>query len=172
MSDAPAEPTAQRWAPTAEQLASAAERGAAAVRWGWWVTAGFALVAALATAFRALRWGAAAYEIAMLVAGTALFGAGFLRAARRSREEVLTVAGTFFLLDGVAANTRRVLLGQVGVQVGLALAAAGLRRYAAFAILAPVFGVGLMAWWGARWGLFPPRNVPRTRLGPGASAGR
>ena len=145
-----------------------ARAGAKPIAIGWWVTAGFAVVAAAASLWRELRWGAAAYEVAMMLAGTVLFVIGFLRSARRSRHEVLTVAGTFFLLDGVAPRVRRVLLAQVTLQVAIAIVAATLRRYGAFAILAPVFGVGLMAFWGATWGVFPARGAHPRKSGPPA----
>ena len=97
-------------------------------------------------------------------------GARDERIARRSRHEVLTVAGTFFLLDGVAPRVRRVLLAQVTLQVAIAIVAATLRRYGAFAILAPVFGVGLMAFWGATWGVFPARGAHPRKSGPPAAS--
>jgi hypothetical protein len=45
------------------------------------------------------------------------------------------------------------------VQVVVVVAAASIRPFTevAFGILAPMYGLGLMALWGARHGAFPPR---------------
>ncbi len=168
-----AEPTPARRPDPAiqEQLVRAAARGANWVRWGWWATGVFLVVGALSITLAPFKYVAIGVDLLLLLAGLGLFGAGFLRAAQRSRTEVITVAGSFFLLDGVIAKVRRSLWLQFVIQVVGALVVAPLRRHGAFAILAPMLGIGLMVWWGAAYGVFPNRPPARAaRSGNGGQA--
>ncbi len=78
----------------------------------------------------------------------------------RSRAVVVTLPGLFFLAGGAAPpDTRRRFRIALAVQVVAVVAAASVRPYTevAFGILAPMFGLGLMAMWGGRFGSFPAR---------------
>jgi hypothetical protein len=84
----------------------------------------------------------------------------------RSREEVLSVVGIYFLTDGSApAPVRRRLLLLLVAQSVVAVAAASIRPFTAvaFGVLAPMLGLGLMGLWGARFGTFPEREDDRGR---------
>jgi hypothetical protein len=82
----------------------------------------------------------------------------------RSRAVLITLPGLFFLAGGAAPpdvgrRFRIALLVEIVAVVG----AAALHPYtnAAFGVLAPMFGLGLMAVWGGRHGSFPARPDDR-----------
>lgn len=133
-------------------------------------TAAFTATAVLAVAVPGAAAAALAVAVALFVGGTAAFAAALVRAAGRSRTEVVHLAGVFFL-DGAPPRVRRLLLGSLAAEVAVAVATAAVRPNTslAFGILAPVWGQGLAGLWGARHGPFPARSVPadpRRRPGP------
>lgn len=78
----------------------------------------------------------------------------------RSRSDLVSIPGLFFLSGGAApANVRRAFRVALAVEVIVVVAAALARPYTevAFGILAPMFAMGLMGAWGGRNGSFPPR---------------
>lgn len=102
-------------------------------------------------------------DVALFVAGCGAFLYAYAVAVGRSRSEVPSMAGVFFLADRVAprrvTRTFRLLLA---VQVVVALVTAAVRPFTALAagVLVPMLGLGAMASWGARHGAFPPRPGP------------
>lgn len=83
---------------------------------------------------------------------------GYARGISRSRTELVTLPGLFFLASPVApGRVRRTFLVALAVQVVAVVAAASIRPFSevAFGILAPVYALGMMALWGARHGDFP-----------------
>ena len=91
--------------------------------------------------------------------GCAAFLWAYAVAIGRSRYDDLTMAGVFFLADRVApARVTRSFRVLLAVQVVVAVATAAVRPFTAlaFGVLVPVFGLGLMALWGARHGAFRP----------------
>ena len=106
-----------------------------------------------------LAWATAAVSGALFLVGVVAFLYGYARGVVRSREEQVTFPGLFFL-SGTSPRTARVRLRAALVcQVVVAVAAAGIRPYTAvaFAVLAPMHALGLMAAWGARHGRFRPK---------------
>jgi hypothetical protein len=102
----------------------------------------------------------AALSVVLFVVGTAAMLWAYALGVSRSREELVTVPGLFFLAGDVApAATRRALRIATLVEVVAVVAAASIRPFTevAFGILAPMFGLGLMGVWGGRHGAFPPR---------------
>lgn len=96
----------------------------------------------------------------LFAVGVALFLWGYAVAVARSRDEQVTLGGVFFL-NGTAPGVVRFRLRLAFiVQVVIAVAAASVRPYTAvaFAVLAPVLGLGAMAMWGARHGSFDPKG--------------
>jgi len=90
---------------------------------------------------------------------TAFLGA-YAIAIGRSRTEEIGVASLYLLTIRVAPNPVRVrLLGAFGVQCVVAVTAASVRPFtaAAFAVLVPMFGLGMNGVWAARHGTFGPR---------------
>ena len=123
-------------------------------------TAAFVATAAAAAAVPGAGPLALAVALALFVAGGAAFAAAYAVALRRSRRDEIALAGLFFLSGSAPGRARAVLLGSLGVQVTAALATAAVRpnTSVAFGVLAPVYGLGLSALWGARHGRFPPRR--------------
>lgn len=133
----------------------------AAARWGT-VTFVVAAVAAV-IAPDSLGRPALVLDVALFAAGVVAFAAGYLRAVDRSRRQVVSIGGLFFLTAGVAPPpVRRDLLGALAVQVVAGLATAIARPYTDLAagVLVPVYGLGLCGLWASRHGTFPPRPDP------------
>lgn len=119
----------------------------------WWVTGVFALSAIGGVLLPALRVPAAIVALVLFVGGAALMAATLVIAAGRSRTQTIDIGGLFF---SQAPKTMRVALA---AQAVIGLATAAMRATAAFGVLVPVFGVGLCGLWGARHGVFPPRET-------------
>ncbi len=115
----------------------------------------------------------AAVSVVCFVAGTAALLWAYALGLARSRTDLVGIPGLFLLAGDVApASARRPLRASVVVQAVVVILAASVRPYTvvAFGILAPMFGLGLMAVWGARHGTFParlPRQVSRPPVGDG-----
>jgi hypothetical protein len=123
-----------------------------------------------AAAWSGLLWPAVAVDLVLFLAGCVIFLYAYLRGIGRSRDEGVTLAGLFFLAERAApkpiAYALRLLLA---AQVVVAVATAAVRPFSslAFGILTPMFGLAMLALWGAVHGRFPPRLVkrdPRERL--------
>lgn len=123
-------------------------------------TAVFTVVAFLAVAVEGAVPLAVGVDIALFVAGTAVFLAALLRMARHSREAELTLPGVFFLQGSAPADVRRLLLASLATEVVVAFVTAGLRPYTgvAFGILVPIYGLALTGLWGATRGRFAARG--------------
>ena len=128
-----------------------------------WIGTGlFALTAGAAlfdnTPVRAI---AIATAVGLFVAGIVTFMWAYGVLAERSRTEALTLPGVFFLSKSVPKQKQRLFIGLEMVQLAVAFTTAGMRPFTsvAFGILAPMFGIGTMALYGAKLGNFPPRPV-------------
>ena len=107
----------------------------------------------------------AALSIALFVIGTGAMLWAYALGVSRSRAELVTVPGLFFLAGDVAPRaTRRALRIATAVEIVAVVVAASIRPYSevAFGILAPMFGLGMMGVWGGRYGEFPPRPAKST----------
>lgn len=138
-------------------------RGLIVASWiGTAVLAATAVLGLAATSFVLVPF---AVSLGLFVAGIGALVAAYARAVGRSRQDEISVFGLFFLAGGSAPRgVQAKLLGALLAQVAVGFAAAGLgvNTLVATALLAPVYGLGLMGLWGARYGVFPPRIV-RTR---------
>ena len=130
-----------------------------------WATGAFVVVSVLAAAwpdtFLPLS---VPVDLLLFAAGCAAFLWAYALAIGRSRYETVTMAGLFFLSEGVAPpRVTRLLRGALAVQVVVAVAAASVRPFTAlaFSVLVPMLGLGLMALWAARHGRFPPKPPER-----------
>jgi hypothetical protein len=126
-----------------------------------WATGAFVVVSVLAAAwpdtFLPLS---VPVDLVLFAAGCGAFLWAYALAIGRSRYETLTMAGLFFLSEGVAPpDVTRLLRGALAVQVVVAVAAASVRPFTAlaFSVLVPMLGLGLMALWAARHGRFPSK---------------
>lgn len=99
----------------------------------------------------------AAVSCLLFAVGTGALLCAYALGVARSREDAVTISGLFFLSGGVAPDdVRRPMRIALAVQVVAVVAAAAVRPYSdvAFGILAPMYGLGLMAMWGGRHGVF------------------
>ncbi len=96
----------------------------------------------------------------LFAVGVVAFLYGYAAGVVRSGDEHVTLAGLFFLAQTAPKVIRFRLRIAFAVQIVLAVAAAVARPYTsvAFAVLAPMLGLGLMATWGARYGAFRPKE--------------
>jgi hypothetical protein len=98
----------------------------------------------------------------LFVIGTGALLWAYALGVSRSRTVVVTLPGLFFLGGGAAPPdiSRRFRIA-LAAEVVAVVAAAAVRPYSvvAFGILAPMFGLGLMAVWGGRHGAFPVRSA-------------
>lgn len=99
---------------------------------------------------------------ALFAVGTGALLWAYALGVSRSRAVVVTLGGLFFLAGGVAPPevARRfhlALLVEVVAVVAAAVPRAGTESVVAFGVLAPMFGLGLMAVWGGRYGAYPAR---------------
>ena len=105
--------------------------------------------------------------MAAQVVALVLFGAGglaFLRAysgaLRRSRFEQVSTIVAFVQMPGAPRSLRLELWVSVGLQCAAGFTGAALRPFGplAFGILACVYGLGVIALWGAGFGTFADRS--------------
>jgi hypothetical protein len=93
------------------------------------------------------------------VLGSAAFLWAFAIAIGRSRTEAIGMGGLYFLAGSTPRGVQVRMMGAWAIQVVVAFTVASLGMFtgAAFALLAPMWGIGLAGLWGARHGSFPPR---------------
>jgi hypothetical protein len=128
---------------------------------------GVLVVTSIAAAAAPDSFGAvhATLSIGLFIIGTGAMLWAYALGVSRSRTELITIPGLFFLAGEVAPPaTRRALRVATAVEIVAVVGAASIRPYSevAFGILAPMFGLGLMAMWGGRHGDFPPRPLKST----------
>ncbi len=130
-------------------------------RWieaSWWGTGVFtlsAVVAAIVPDVATLP--ALVVDLTLFAVGSVAFLWAFAISVERSRYEVLSVAGIYFLAGDAAPREVRVhLMTSLTVQVIVALATAGVRPFTelAFGILVPMFGLGMAGRWAAEHGRY------------------
>ncbi|MEZ5140305.1 MAG: hypothetical protein R2702_00695 [Acidimicrobiales bacterium] len=99
-----------------------------------------------------------AVAAALFLGGTVAWSIGFLRAVGRSREEQIDLAGLFYLTGSAPPEARTWFLRTWFAQMAIAAAAVAVSR-PPFAVMAPVWGIGLITWWASRHATFPPRGA-------------
>ena len=101
--------------------------------------------------------------LALFGAGGLAFGRAYVVALRRSRFEQVSTIAAFVQLPGAPRSLRIELWVAVGLQCAAGFTGAALRPFGplAFGILACVYGLGVIALWGAAFGTFAGRS-PRT----------
>jgi len=144
--------------------------GEGIIAWSWRST--LALTAALALGVidpDSLGLIGVGVAVVMFAIGTVLFLWSYAIAVQRSRTDDISVAGLYLLSEGAPKRVKRTLLGSLGTQTVVVIAAASARPFTvlAFGLLAPMFGMGMIGMWSARHGHFRPRppTPPRRRTG-------
>ena len=148
--------------PPADSTSKSAVAGTAIIRADQLGTA--ALVVGVAVGASSNR----AAEVALLViaavlflGGCVAFAVGFVRSAGRSRFEIVDLAGTFYLTGSAPDRVRKQLLGLWFAQIAIAVVSV-IVNHPPFAVMAPVWGIGLNTLWSSRYGTFPHRpGAPR-----------
>jgi hypothetical protein len=133
----------------------------AIVRASLYGTALFTVVAVLAAATNStpVIVVSVVVDLVLFAAGIVAFVLTLLRAADRSRRELVTLPGIWWLSGSAPAGVRKALLLALGVEIVVALTVASVRPFTglAFSVLVPIYGLGLAGLWAARMGTFPPR---------------
>ena len=96
----------------------------------------------------------------LFVGGCVGFTVGFLRAVGRSRTEQVDLAALFYLTGSAPAEVRRAFLGLWFAQMAIATASVFV-THPPFAVMAVIWGIGLITWWASAHATFPPRDVGR-----------
>lgn len=138
------------------------------VKVNWIATAVFGVVAFAAVSLEFLHGVQAVLSLGLFVAGVVAMAATLVIGAGRSRRELITVGGLFFVAESGPKSVQRQFIAALVAQTAIGIASAAMRPYvdgmpdtgAAFAVLVPVFGLGLAGLWGARHGTFPERPIP------------
>ena len=144
-------------------------KGTAIIRLNAIVTALFVVTAGLAVAYFEQPWKTIAVVVclASFSIGVVAFLWGYWSAVQRSREDNISVAALYFLIDKCAPKSvARQMNGLLGVQFIAGLVTAVLRSSTdgkrgstlAFGILVPMLGLGLNGLWAAFHGHFEPRS--------------
>ena len=148
-------------APGVTQVDGAEEAGAALVNAAFLGTGAIVATSAVAAAvpdtFGVVHAG---LSVILFVIGTGAMLWAYALGVSRSRTDLVSIPGLFFLAGDVAPpTTRRALRIATAVEIVAVVVAASFRPYTevAFGILAPMFGLGLMGTWGGRYGEFPER---------------
>lgn len=146
---------------TDETAAEPGQDGAGIVNVGFAGTGAFLVATAAGVAAPDSFGGLTAVVSGLLfLVGVVAFLWGYANGVVRSRAEKITLGGLFFLSHTAPKVVRFRLRGVLVVQIVAATVAGVARPYTsvAFAVLAPMFGLGLLALWGARFGTFFPRD--------------
>jgi hypothetical protein len=145
-------------------------QGGGIIRASWIGTALFVLGAVVAAAVPNARLAVAIIDVALFLAGCAVYFWAFTVAVGRSRDREIGL-WSLFLLEGVApTRVRRALLALPVVQIVVALATAWIAGPLAFGILAPVWSLSCSGLWGAKYGQFGPRREVPSRRSRSADA--
>ena len=126
------------------------------------VTAVFAVVAIVSSIFLDhLNALLVAVSLVLFAAGCVLFLWAYGIAVNRSRTDAIGIGGLYFLQGSAPRAVQVRLLGALTVQVVVAVVTAAVHPFtsAAFAVLAPMFGLGAAGLWGARYGRFGARTA-------------
>ena len=110
----------------------------------------------------------AAQVVALVLfgAGSLAFGRAYVVAVRRSRFEQVSTMAAFVQMPGAPRSLRIELRVAAGLQCVAGVTGAAIRPFGplAFGILACVYGLGVIALWGAGYGRFagrPPHGERR-----------
>lgn len=156
-------------------------KGAVIVRVNAIFTVLFLVTAVLAATYFEQPWKVIAVVVclASFSVGVCAFLWGYWSAVQRSREDNISVAAMYFLIDKCAPKSvARQMNGLLTLQVIIGLATAGMRPSTdgksgstlAFGILVPMLGLGLNGLWAAFHGQFAPRSAANSqRVSPEAS---
>lgn len=98
-------------------------------------------------------------SLVLFAIGLVAFVWAYAVAVGRSRTDLMGIGGLFFLAGSAPRAVQRRLIASLLAEILIAGVTASTRVYTplAFGVLVPMYGLGLMGLWGARFGTFPPR---------------
>jgi len=108
--------------------------------------------------------------LSLFCIGVGAFVCAYAVAVGRSRSDAIGMGGLFFLAGSAPKSVQRSLIVSLLVEVIVAIATASVWLVAsshfsqstvnplAFGLLAPMYGLGVMGLWGAKFGTFPVRG--------------
>lgn len=101
--------------------------------------------------------------VVFFTAGMVIFGLAIVGMALRSRDDVLSIAGVFFLAGSAPRGVQTTMLVSFAAQIVVAVAGAAVRPFTplAAATLVPLLGLAIMGLWAVRYGHFEPHDVGR-----------
>ena len=138
------------------------QHGSSLLRLNLWVTLGFAAIVALThVTADTLDVPFAVLCAVLFVIGIGLSGLGFWNGIQRSRLEEVSLAGLLAVDASFVAKSARNAIWITNVaQIVVAIVAGTLRPFTgqAFALLVPMFGVGIATVWGSRHAVFHRRD--------------
>ena len=150
--------------PSGDDSGDSEPQGSAIINVSW---AGTAVYAGLAVAGTIVPdWFAmptAVVSGVLFVVGCAVFLWAYAVAVARSRTDAIGIGGLYFLADSAPKTPRYRLRLSFAIEVAAAIASSSIRPFTpmAFGFLVPVYGLGMMGLWGARYGTFGPRETRR-----------
>ncbi|WP_208028036.1 hypothetical protein [Rhabdothermincola sediminis] len=132
------------------------------IRASWLGTGVFTVAAVVGTIWLEVVVVTVVVSVVLFALGTAAFLAAYLTAIGRSRYDAIGMGGLFFLAGSAPAAVRRAMLLSFAAEIVVAFVTASVRIYTpvAFGLLVPMYGLGVMGLWGARFGEFPAREAP------------
>ena len=130
------------------------------IRASWIGTAVVAVTSIAATITEAARGLAVVVDLLLFVGGIVAFLWAYAIAVGRSRTDEIGIGGLYFLQGSAPKPVQRHLLGSLAAQTVIAIATAAAKPFTsvAFAVLAPMWGLGLAGLWAAKYGNFATRN--------------
>jgi hypothetical protein len=144
-------------------LIPAGVKGRGFIAFSWQATVLFVATTILAAISPStFRVPALTVALVLFALGMVVFIAAYIGAIGRSRYEVVSVVGVYFMSGGVAPNEVRIsMLGALGLQIVVGIAGAAVRPYTslAFGVLVPLFGLAMCGLWSATSGVFPARDA-------------
>lgn len=104
--------------------------------------------------------------VALFVVGMGAFAMAIFGMALRSRDDLLSIAGVFFLSGSAPRSVQVRMIGSLAVQVVTAVVGAAVRPFTPLAAgtLVPMLGLGMVGLWAVRYGHFEAHD-------PGAISG-
>lgn len=147
-----------------------ATEGTTIINLSWAGTAAYAALALAGTIVP--DWFAlptAALSGVLFAIGCVVFLWAYAVAVARSRTDAIGIGGLYFLVGTAPREPAFRLRLSFAIEIVAAIVSSSIRPFTpmAFGFLVPVYGLGMMGLWGARYGTFEPR-APRTP--PAASA--
>jgi len=134
------------------------EPGARIITLSWVATVLFAATAIpTLVPVKALDTVAVVTALVLFAASIPLWLYGFAVGVSRSRQELISISGLFFLHGAAPPVVRRLLLGSFAATLLVTIVTAGAEP---FGVLVPVLPLAFASLWASRHGTFAPRPLP------------